>query len=162
MSLRSLLVALLIPHLGGSLSAFADGMPIVGGRFAGGPTTILDLSSRQAEKLRKEETLGSLKEIVLSQAQRIALQKSAGAAPSTLLVYNTRKSENDCCCDARNRGLWFSDFQIEVPHKYLVPEGVTPMDHGNGGPLGIEVLGALLAMVAGLIVTRRVVPRSRR
>jgi hypothetical protein len=162
MTFRSLLLAPLISAVWWPLTAFADGMPIEGGRFVGGPTTILTLSSSQAGKLMAAENCESRKELVLSQAQRLALQESAGAAPLTLLIYNTRKSENDCCCDARNRALWFSDSQIEVPHEYLVAEGVPPIVHGNGWPLGIAGIATLVVLTAGVVIASRVVPRGRR
>jgi hypothetical protein len=96
-----------------ALALARDGMPIENGRFAGGPATVLTLSADQAR------SLGADRELVLSKAQRAALRSSAGMAPLTLLVYDTRIGENDCCCDAKNRGLRFSADQVEVPHAYL-------------------------------------------
>ncbi|HEX7901669.1 MAG TPA: hypothetical protein VF950_28175 [Planctomycetota bacterium] len=97
-----------------------DGMPLENGRFAGGPATVLSLSPDQARSLRERRTL------VLSGSQRDALRRSAGRAPATLLVYDTRAGENDCGCEAVDVGLRFSPDQIEVPHPYLAEEAAPP------------------------------------
>ena len=90
-----------------------DGMPIRNGRFVGGPTTVLRLEGDQARGLPDQ------RELVLSRAQREALRGAIGEAPRTLWIYDTRIGENDCCCDAQNRGLRFSEAQIDVPHVYV-------------------------------------------
>ncbi len=96
--------------------ALLDGMPIRDGRFAGGPVTILSLDADQIRAL----SVG--RDLLLSGAQRAMLMRSAGSAPRMLWIYDTRIGENDCSCDAENRGLRFSETQIEVPHAYLPPD----------------------------------------
>ena len=98
------------------LLALLDGMPIRDGRFAGGPVTVLSLDADQVRSLAVE------RDLVLSGAQRAALARSAGSAARTLWIYDTRVGENDCSCDAENRGLRFSETQIEVPHAYLLDD----------------------------------------
>jgi hypothetical protein len=153
----------LLAFLLGTPAAARDGMPIENGRFVGGPSTVITLSDDQAQKLRDRESDGSFKELALSEAQRVALQRSAGAAPVMLLVYNTRKGENDCCCEARNLGLWFSAYQLEVPHRYLDAEGALPTVPENERPrLGIALIAALLVVASGIVIASRVANREPR
>jgi len=74
----------------------ADAMPIRNGRFAGGPTTVLTLTPAQHQFLRDAQDRGARKELILTDDQRVALQMATGAAPLTLLIYDTRRGENDC------------------------------------------------------------------
>jgi len=105
----------------------ADGMPIENGRFCGGATSVIRLTSEQMEALNRQQMRGECKTLVLNNLQRLQLQNEAGAAPNKLDIYNTRLNENDCTCEAVNRGLWFTATQLEVPHAYLQNEGHPPM-----------------------------------
>jgi hypothetical protein len=151
MKLRSAVVGVFIAAL--SSTAFADGMPIRNGRFSGGPSTVLALTPDQASALRRNEERGEFKVLVLSDVQRRRLLESAGTAPASLDVYDTRKGENDCTCEAENRGLWFEEGSVEVPHAYLSAVG-TPTS--SAGPLAAVTLGVLcLSLGAILAILRR-------
>ena len=106
---------------------FGDGMPIINGRFAEGAVSELKLSPWQVLLLR----VGGASVLELSEAQRNQLRAESGSGPARLYIYNTRLGENDCTCEAVNRGLWFSEWRMEIPHAYLdetqempSPEGV--------------------------------------
>lgn len=117
--------------------ALLDGMPLQNGRFAGGPTTVLTLDAEQIRSLAAERHL------ILSSEQRAALSKATGVAPRWLFMYDTRIGENDCACDAENRGLRFSAAQFEVPHAYLRESPGTSF----GGWLALTLMAALPLLV---------------
>ena len=148
------------PHV-----AFADGMPVERGRFIGGPVTVLKLTPQQVRVLNAAEAQNQPKVLLLSEKQRVQIQRDAGLAPLQLHVYNTRKGENDCCCEASNRGLWFADNKLEVPHAYLHAEGNPPVlpqtDAGLPAVVVIASAAALLVVVA-LLLRYRSSARSQR
>ncbi len=110
--LAALLLSILMP-----ISAIADGMPIgEDGRFVGGETIVIGLSEAQESGLTNDRTLK------LNREQKRLIRKLHGFAPSELFVYDTRIGENDCTCDAYNRGLWFQKGMVEVPRLYLVTD----------------------------------------
>jgi len=99
------------------MSVFADGMPIgEDGRFEGGETIVIGLSDSQKQRLAKSPMLK------LSAEQKQVIRRTHGFSPSELFIYNTRKGDNDCTCDAYNRGLWFHEGMVEVPRMYLVTD----------------------------------------
>jgi hypothetical protein len=142
-----------------SSAAFADGMPIHEGRFTGGPTTVLTLTPVQAATLRKAEERREQKFLILSEAQRMCLMRSAGAAPAKLVIYDTRTGENDCTCEAVNRGLWYEEGSVEVPHTYLAAEAVPTSGGGSIPIVMVVVLSVVLAAAGGLAVILRAIAR---
>lgn len=109
--------ASLLMILAGSTNVRADGMPIDSqGRFVGGETIVIGLSETQQAALAKDRVLK------LNAAQRRQIRKIHGFSPSELHIYDTRVGENDCTCEAYNRGLWFNAGLVEVPRTYLVTD----------------------------------------
>ena len=133
---------------------YADGMPIENGRFVGGPTTVLTLTREQTAALKtagKEDQ----KFLVLTDGQQRQLKREARVAPTSLLIYNTMKGENDCTCDVEPRGLWFSEGQVEVPHAYL-PMGKDPSPaEGSAVANTIATLFFGITAIVGLAVLLR-------
>jgi len=142
-----------------SSAAFSDGMPIKNGRFIDGPSTVLTLTPAQAATLRIAEERREPKVLVLSEAQRMRLLRSAGAAPMKLDVYNTRKGENDCTCEAVNRGLWFEEGSVEVPHRYLAADGIPPPNGGSIPSVTLVILSVFLVVAGGLAVILKTIPQ---
>jgi len=136
-------------------TARADGMPIKNGRFVGGPATVITLTVAQLKQLRAADEQAGPKVLILTEGQRASLQRSARAAPLRLGIYNTRKGETDCTCEAVNRGLWFAEGKVEVPHEYRVAEGDTPPAPGRpwiaavAGAAGVCLLAAGVRRVMG-------------
>jgi len=131
--------------LGVSLSigqVLADGMPIEEGRYVGGKVTELTLSPWQVTQLRA----GDAQVLQLSQRQRNRLRTESGSAPHRLYIYNTRLGENDCTCCAVNRGLWFADWRIEVPHAYLNEDEIMR------APDGIIRASLVVMAVGGMVL----------
>ena len=137
------------------LIVHADGIPIDEGRFIGGKTTVITLTEGQVNTLVQAEKLGKPKRVSLSEHQRWSLQETAGSAPVMLFVYNTRTGENDCTCEAQNLGLWFDVGLIEVPHTYLVAEGVPPPRPSNSHQWLIVMVIALFASIGGSFAIHR-------
>lgn len=98
-----------------SLPAHADGFPISDGRYVG-KVTVLRLTESQTA------TLSDDRDLRLTAEQKAVLKASSGVAPSELYVYFTKDGENDHTCEAFNVAMRFSDFEIEVPHEYLVDD----------------------------------------
>lgn len=142
-------------------AAAPDGIPIEKGRFAGGPTTVLTLREDQSRSLRE-----GLRTLALTDAQRDASRRSAGRAPATLLVHHTKAGENDCSCDAQDRGLWFIADQLDVPHLYLGEEGPADAAPKDAPPPRPGSFFAWLCVAAGILIALRaaadeVVPMPR-
>jgi hypothetical protein len=98
------------------VAASADGFRIEGGRYAGGPVTVLALEAQQKAAIDAE------RELVLTEAQQDALAQEVGTRASRFLVYDLRREENDCTCNAANVAFRFSDGDVEIPHAYLVTD----------------------------------------
>ena len=114
--MRAMLAVLLL-SIGMPFAAMADGIPIgEDGRFTGGETIVIGLTAAQKSGLVANRTLR------LNSEQKRLIRKLHGFAPSELYVYDTRVGENDCTCDAYNRGLWFHEGMVEVPRMYLVTD----------------------------------------
>lgn len=97
-----------------SFNALADGMPIGrDGRFEGGEVVLLRLSVAQQALLMRGRSLR------LDAAQRERIRKVHGFAPASLEIFDTRHGENECTCNAYNRGLRFAEEEVEVPRVYL-------------------------------------------
>ncbi|NIT84347.1 MAG: hypothetical protein GWM98_24475, partial [Nitrospinaceae bacterium] len=90
--------------------------PIENGRFAGGPVTVLTVPAGELD------ALPSLGKLYLTDEQKEQLLEDAGVAPSFLWIFDLRKGENECTCNAANRGLRISEDQVEVPHEYLMSD----------------------------------------
>jgi len=98
---------------------WADGMPIdKNGRFYGGPTTIITLTTEQIKKLALPENAG--KRLALTEVQRAKLKKETGKSPTMFMFYDTRIGATDCTCGAANRALRFSETKAEIPHEYVM------------------------------------------
>lgn len=106
-----LCLALAVPAV-----AIADGFRIEGGGYAGGPVTVLALDAQQRASIDGERKL------VLTEAQRGALAEATGTSASDFLVYDLRREENDCTCNAANVAFRFSDESVEIPHAYVVTD----------------------------------------
>lgn len=113
---RLLGIALCWAALGLPAAALADGFPIEAGRYAGGRATVLALDAQQKKRADGERKL------VLTEAQQQALAEETGTQASEFLVYDLRRAENDCTCNAANVAFRFSDDGVEIPHAYVVPD----------------------------------------
>jgi hypothetical protein len=97
-------------------SARADGFRIEGGRYAGGRATVLALDAQQRDSVEAERKL------VLTEAQQQVLAGETGTRASEFLVYDLRREENDCTCNAANVAFRFSEESVEIPHAYVVTD----------------------------------------
>jgi hypothetical protein len=101
--------------------SFSDGMPIdENGRFYGGSTTVIELTTEQIESLSTPEIRWN--RIPLTKKQRDKLKEESGKSPLLFRFYDTRVGESDCTCEAANRALRFSETKAEIPHEYLVSD----------------------------------------
>lgn len=107
--------------------AFADGMPLTDGRFSGGAATEIKLSPWQWLQLR----VGDAYVLELTNIQSDLVKRNSGSGISRVFIYNTRRGENDCTCCAVNRGLWFSEWGLDIPHAYLDPAEAMPPSNGT-------------------------------
>ena len=116
--MKTLVFLSFLPLLLFASLSFADGMPIdKNGRFIGGKTTVITLTSEQINILSQPEE--KWKRIALTDKQREKLMKEAGVSPKLFRFYDTRVGESDCTCEAANRALRFSESEAEIPHDYL-------------------------------------------
>ena len=112
-TLRLLLLTLVL--VGIAVTAPAGGIPILDGRYSGGPATILTLTSQQIAQLESSHYID------LTHQQSNLIKKQTKVRVYKLLIMDLRKGETDCEDFLFNVGLRFSQTEIEVPHKYLVP-----------------------------------------
>ena len=115
-----LLAALAVP-----MFALADGLPLTNGRYVQGRTTVLDLTPEQRaliDCIRERQTDNTKTPYVfrLTPKQAAKLNREAGLSPSRFQVYETWRGFNDAG-PHWNLVLRFSESQIEVPHKLLLP-----------------------------------------
>jgi hypothetical protein len=96
--------------------AWADGFRIEDGRYAGGSATVLALDAQQKDSVEAERKL------VLTEAQQQVLSAETGTRASEFLVYDLRREENDCTCNAANVAFRFSEESVEIPHAYVVTD----------------------------------------
>ena len=78
-----------LAHLVGRY-AWADGMPIKNGRFAGGEVTILTVTPEQVKTMRSSH------ELVLTRAQRQTLRDAQGEAAGASRTRSKPKREQIC------------------------------------------------------------------
>jgi hypothetical protein len=113
---RRLGIALCWAALALPAGALADGFRIEDGRYAGGRATVLALEAQQKASVESERKL------VLTEAQQQVLAGETGTRAKEFLVYDLRRAENDCTCNAANVAFRFSDESVEIPHAYLVSD----------------------------------------
>jgi hypothetical protein len=106
--------------------AFADGLPLVDGRYPHGKVTVLTLTADQERFIacvRERHTDNSKTPYVfrLTPSQSAQLKREAGKIPARFQVYETYRGFNDAG-PHWNLVLRFSEHQIEIPHGLLLPD----------------------------------------
>jgi len=104
--------------------AFADGLPLVDGRYPSGKVTVLTLTADQERFIvcvREHHTDSAKTPYVfrLSPSQSAQLRREAGLSPARFEVYETYRGFNDAG-PHWNLALRFSEHQIEIPHDLLL------------------------------------------
>ncbi len=107
------------------MCAFADGLPLIDGRYPHGKVTVLTLTADQERFIacvREHHTDNTKTPYVfrLSPSQSAQLKREAGQSPARFEVYETYHGFNDAG-PHWNLALRFSEHQIEIPHDLLLP-----------------------------------------
>ena len=109
------IVAILLGSI--AVIALADNLSFKNGRLQEGKVSILKIEKSQFLTIKTKRVM------VLSPSQKTILKREAGLAPSVLEVYTIKGAEIGIHgCFAFNVAVWFSETQVEVPHKYLVSD----------------------------------------
>jgi len=107
------------------MCALADGLSLVDGRYPHGKVTVLTLTAEQEQFIacvRERHTDNAKTPYVfrLNASQAAQLKREARLSPTRFQVYETYRGFNDAG-PHWNIALRFSEHQIEVPHKLLLP-----------------------------------------
>ena len=108
------LFAIILPAL-----CLADGIPITNGRYAGGPSIVIVLTSQQRELI--EAKYEPFFDLPLNDEQREVIRKQASVnpPPSKLMLVRISDIAGECTCGAANLGLLIDPSRAGIPVKYI-------------------------------------------
>ena len=102
--------------------AFADGLNINNGRYAGGPVIVIKLTEKQKERIDKKYKPYNKMKLTKRQQAEIASKAKMKKPPTQVIVVRPVDTQGDCTCGLANIGLILKGGLIEIPVSYLATD----------------------------------------
>jgi hypothetical protein len=102
-----------------SVQLLADGFPLKDGRYAGGPTVEVELTTTQQRLVTQHFEPGMVLKLTKGQKQKLKMAAKLKVSPTKLVLFHAPEMANDCTCFAANWAFDFKPGWVEIPIKYL-------------------------------------------